>query len=81
MKINGHGDVTTIRLRHKGTEMNMQHILPEVYKESMLNEPTDITFVEFKDINEIENMICMLERFKKECEQNIGIWRIGRVRE
>ncbi len=74
MNIKGHGKVSVIRLTHKGCEMNLEHILPTVYMESVKVEPSTIAFWEFKDTMEIDAMIYMLKEFKKMCECEMGRW-------
>ena len=74
MNIRGYGEVSAIRLKHKGCEMNMQCVLPVEYKEIAEVEPTAIAFLDFKDVSEIETMIHMLSAFKKACIDGMGRW-------
>ena len=74
MNIKGYGEVSAIRLKHNGCEMNMEHIMPIVYKENATVNPSTIAFLEFKDTMEIEMMIYMLNEFKQVCIRGMGKW-------
>ncbi len=76
MIIKGHGKVSAIRLIHKGCDLKFDNILPVMYGEAVSIEPSDIMFWEFDDTLEIDAMIAMLNRFKKECAyRGFGRWR------
>lgn len=74
MNIKGHGEVSAIRLTHKGCQLNFENILPSVYMDNMVFEPSTIAFFEFKDTLEVDMMIAMLTKFKEECG-NTWKWR------
>ena len=74
MNIKGYGEVSTIRLIHKGCEMNFENMLPVVYLESAPITPSTFAFIEFKDISEVEMMIHMLKRFRDGCIEGMGKW-------
>jgi hypothetical protein len=76
MNINSYGEVAAIRFKHKGFEMNMEHILPAVYMEGKPVKPGTIAFFEYDDMREVEIMIRMLEEFKRRCDGKIGSWEI-----
>ena len=76
MNINSYGEVSAIRFKHKGFEMNMEHILPVVYAKGEPVNPVTIAFFEFNDMREIEMMIYMLEKLKERCNGEIGSWKI-----
>ena len=76
MKIIGNGKVSAIRLTHKGSNLNFEKIIPEMYMESFQIDTSIIAFLEFDDTLEIDAMIAMLNRFKDECiHKGFGRWR------
>ena len=78
MQITGTGNkLDTIRVKHKGQDLNFMHIIPSVYREDISIKPTEIGVIEFEDIREIDILIDTLKEFKRYCELNIGQWKIG----
>ena len=76
MNIKGNGKVSAIRMKHKGSNLNFENIIPVMYGETVTIEPSTIAFLEFDDTLEIDVMISMLNRFKEECVyKGFGIWR------
>lgn len=74
MKINGYGEVASIRFKHIGCEQNFELILPIVYQEGVSVQPSTIAFLEFKDTFEIDSMIHLLTKFRDECKNGMGRW-------
>ena len=74
MNIKSIGEVSVIRLKHKGTELNMECIIPAVYGDFPKPQPSNIALIEFTDTTEIETMIRMLERFKEDAIAAMGRW-------
>ena len=74
MYIKGCGELSAIRLTHKGHQLNFENILPAVHMGCVDIEPTTIAIFEFKDTLEIDMLIAMLNKFKKECANELK-WR------
>lgn len=77
MNVKGYGEVSSIRLKHKGCDMNFQNILAAKYMDAIPIEPSTIAFIEFKDIYEVEMMINMLKKFREGCIDGMGEWVKG----
>lgn len=76
MKIEGTDTkLDTIRLRHKGQDVNFQHILPAICREDVAIKSIEIGSIEFEDIREIDLLIDTLQYFKEYCEAQIGRWQ------
>lgn len=78
MKINNKENIKEILLVHKGTQRRFYHQLkpnPFPYAELFSLEKKESVEIIFEDIMEIESLINMLERFKKETAETLGTWR------
>lgn len=76
MKINGQENINRIHLTHKGKNIKFECFTkPFPYIENLdLAEPKSVEII-FDDLMEVESLINMLERFKKETQECIGIWK------
>ncbi|MBQ7863808.1 MAG: hypothetical protein IJ353_04985 [Lachnospiraceae bacterium] len=76
MKIKASGEISVMRFKHKGCEMNLHCIIPPRVsgKEDDFLEPSSMSTFEFRDTCEIDVMIEALSRFRKECIDNIREW-------
>ena len=74
MKICGKENVNEILLNHKGRNVKFKCIIkPFSYAERLdLVKPVEIVF---DDLMEVEALIDMLTRFKKEIQEYIGAWK------
>lgn len=75
MKINGVDDVNEITLSHKGKNIRFSCMVkPFPYApRTELREPRRIEIV-FDDTEEIFSLMAMLEKFKQESTDRIGLW-------
>ena len=70
-------NVNQIRLTHKGLNVRFNCFmkpLPYTTDNIDISKP-EIIEITFKDSYEIDNLIHVLEKFKKECSEYIGEWR------
>lgn len=70
-------NLNNIILTHNGTKMKFQGFtkpFPYYGEHYVLEEPEKAEFI-FEDLQEIDNLISMLEKFRKECRDYIGTWR------
>lgn len=70
-------NVNQIRLTHKGLNVRfncLMKLLPYVADNIDISKP-EIIEITFNDSYEIDNLIHILEKFKKECSEYIGEWR------
>lgn len=77
MKVVGNKeDVNRIELSHKGLNVSFNCVIkPLPYDYNIdISKPETIEII-FKDSYEIDNLIHILEKFKKECSEYIGEWR------
>lgn len=77
MKVVGNKeDVNRIELSHKGLNVSFNCFMkPLPYDYNIdISKPKTIEII-FKDSYEIDNLIHILEKFKKECSEYIGEWR------
>ena len=76
MKICGKENVNEILLNHKGRNVKFECIIkPFPYSERLdLVEIKPVEIV-FDDLMEVEALIDMLTRFKKEIQEYIGAWK------
>ena len=77
MKVVGNKeDVNRIELSHKGLNVSFNcSMKPLPYDYNIdISKPETIEII-FKDSYEIDNLIHILEKFKKECSEYIGEWR------
>ena len=78
MKVVGNKEnVNQIRLTHKGLNVRFNYLmkpLPYVADNIDISKP-EIIEITFNDSYEIDNLIHILEKFKKECSEYIGEWR------
>ena len=76
MKICGKENVNEILLNHKGRNVKFECIIkPFPYAERLdLVEIKPVEIV-FDDLMEVEALIDMLTRFKKEIQEYIGAWK------
>lgn len=75
MKIKSNGEVSAIRLKHESLELNLELILPKMFQNDTFTGLGNIAVLEFKDTMEIEQIIEILNRFKRECTDGLGRWR------
>lgn len=78
MRIEGvtNKDINEVTFKHNGKYLNFRCItkpLPYDPFSNKLIETTNTTII-FDDIMEIENLIKMLTRMRKECSEYFGIW-------
>ena len=79
MEIRGKTDnVNEITLIHKGRNVKFNCLIkPFPYEPRLdLEEPKRVEIV-FNDLKEVDNMIEMFTRFRKECVEYIGEWKIN----
>ena len=70
-------NVNQITLTHKGLNVRFNCFmkpLPYTTDNIDISKP-EIIEITFKDSYEIDNLIHILEKFKKECSEYIGEWR------
>lgn len=78
MKVVGDKEnVNQITLSHKGLNIRFNCFMkPLPYAADNIDIPKpEIIEIIFKDSYEIDNLIHILEKFKKECSEYIGEWR------
>ena len=76
MKINDQENINRIYLSHKGRNIKFECITkPFPYTESLDLAETKSVEIIFDDLMEVESLINILERFKKETQEYIGIWK------
>ena len=69
-------NVNQITLTHKGLNVRFNcFIKPLPYDYNIDISKPEIIEITFKDSYEIDNLIHVLEKFKKECFEYIGEWR------
>ena len=69
-------NVNQIRLAHKGLNVRFNCFMkPLPYCDNINISQPEIIEITFKDSYEIDNLIHILEKFKKECSEYIGEWR------
>ncbi len=73
MNVKGYGYVSKICLTHEGCQKKFVCIVPVVHRETLAEDTAAI--LTFRDINEIESLICMLTEFKKDCIYGMGKWK------
>ena len=76
MKIEGYDNcVNKISLRHKGKNVRFDcYVKPFLCEKRLDLERPKVAKIEFDDLREVDSMIEMLSRFRKECEECIGEW-------
>ena len=78
MKIIGNKEsVNQIALTHKGINARFNCFMkpfPNCYDDINISDPEIIEII-FNDCYEIDNLIHVLEKFKKECFEHLGEWR------
>lgn len=82
MKIESkNGFINEIVLSHKGKKLKLEcFIKPFPYIDELdLLEGSKSAEITFDDSQEIDSMIEMLTRFRKECREYIGEWKISNV--
>lgn len=75
-------NIGVIDLQHKGYSMRFRQKNAIAYEgEREYVDPRDIPSVEivFNDVREIESLIIMLDRFRKECLRADGVWNPVRL--
>lgn len=75
MKIGNTENVTSLKLTHKGLDMHfgcMKRI--DFCKMQDIVKPEERIEIRFDDIHEMDFMIAMLEKFRMECRDKIGVW-------
>lgn len=75
----GYAPTKSIRLRLLSTDMQFRCIMPPNPNEQFLDpfgEPNEAKII-FNDTWEIDNLIQMLEKFRSECCNNMGVWERG----
>lgn len=77
MKVVGNKEnVNQIKLAHKGLNVRFNCFMkPLSYCDNINISQPEIIEITFKDSYEIDNLIHILEKFKKECSEYIGEWR------
>lgn len=76
MKVVGNKEnVNQIKLAHKGLNVRFNCFMkPLPYCDNINISQPEIIEITFKDSYEIDNLIHILEKFKKECSEYIGEW-------
>lgn len=77
MKVVGNKEnVNQIKLAHKGLNVRFNCFMkPLPYCDNINISQPEIIEITFKDSYEIDNLIHILKKFKKECSEYIGEWR------
>ena len=77
MKVVGNKEnVNQIKLAHKGLNVRFDcYTKPLPYCNNIDISQPEIIEIIFNDSYEIDNLIHILEKFKKECSEYIGEWR------
>lgn len=76
MKINDKENINEIILRHKGKDVKFEcFIKPFPYVERLDLKEKDSVEIVFDDLTEVDALIDMLERFKQESQEYIGVWK------
>lgn len=75
MKINDKKNINEIMLRHKGKDIKFNcFIKPFPYAERLDLEKRNSAEIVFDDLIEVDALIDMLKRFKRESQEYIGVW-------
>lgn len=75
MKINDRENINEIILRHKGKDVKFEcFIKPSPYAERLDLEKRNSAEIVFDDLIEVDALIDMLKRFKRESQEYIGVW-------
>mgnify|MGYP006882871910 FL=1 len=76
MKINDKENINEITLRHKGKNIKFEcFVKPFPYAERLDLEKRNSAEIVFNDLIEVDALIDMLKRFKKESQEYIGVWK------
>ena len=76
MKINDKENINEIILRHKCKNIKFNcFIKPFPYVERLDLKEKDPVEIVFDDLTEVDALIDMLERFKQESQEYIGVWK------
>lgn len=76
MKINDKENINEITLRHKGKNIKFECFAkPFPYAERLDLEKRNSAEIVFNDLIEVDALIDMLKRFKKESQEYIGVWK------
>lgn len=74
MKINDKENINEITLRHKGKDIKFEcFVKPFPYAERLDLEKKNSAEIVFNDLIEVDALIDMLKRFKKESQEYIGV--------
>lgn len=75
MKINNKENINRIILRYKGKDIKFNcFIKPFPYAERLDLEKRNSAEIVFDDLIEVDALIDMLKRFKRESQEYIGVW-------
>lgn len=75
MKIGNKEDVTSLKFTHKGLYMHFGCQKPIKFREIQdIIKPEERVEIHFDDIYELDFMIAMLEKFRMECKDRMGMW-------
>ena len=63
------------RFKHKGTQRQFvcNPTVDDYFLDNETNKPREI-LLEFEDLLEVNTLIWALDRFRMDCQNNIGIW-------
>jgi len=76
LKINDKENINEITLRHKGKNIKFEcFVKPFPYAERLDLEKRNSAEIVFNDLIEVDALIDMLKRFKKESQEYIGVWK------
>lgn len=76
MNIGNKDNINEITLIHKGRDIKFNcFIKPFPYEPRLDLEETKGAEIVFHDLMEVDSMIEMLTRFRKECSEYIGEWK------
>lgn len=72
----GYAPTKSIRLRLLSTDMQFRCIMPPNPNEQFLDPfgGSNVAEIIFNDTREIDNLIQMLEKFRDECHNHMGVW-------
>lgn len=75
MDCNNIKKVNKFRFKHKGTQRQFvcNPTVDDYFLDNDTNKPREIV-LEFNDLLEVNTLICALDRFRNDCQYNIGIW-------
>ena len=75
MKIGNQENVTSLKFTHKGLDMHFCCLKQIEFCEMQdIVKPEERVEIQFEDIHEMDFLIAMLEKFRMDCKDKIGMW-------